>query len=273
MAAKKTRRSSRASDSTDAAPCPSGTTSPDHLQASHNLVSAELQRLPASQQLEHLAAEKLALGVSLRRRAQWEQGPARVQTLRKVIEAFEAALCIYCNILAQPTDIQPQESTDASTKEDEGTAGGDPIEQLLEAASGPFLGDVYELEEIVECLWERCSIELRSRDVAAWAVSMINLGGALTLLGKCLGETGRLQDAVNTFAVVLNEPRLSEAARERAIAYTNMADAMCAMGEMEVGAEQVACFEGAVSSLTNGLRVVAPAGLRCLVEDELAGLA
>jgi hypothetical protein len=125
------------------------------------------------------------------------------------------------------------------------------------------------LDEAIEQLRAECSGEIRRSDFAAWVVNMINLGGTLTLVGKCSdfeGEIGRLEEAVDTFREVLCERRVVEFPYERAMVHINMAEALRSMGELAFPGRRAEYLLSAVNSLAVALSLVAPRRFRCLVE-------
>ena len=240
------------------------------LRSSPDIFRAVLQRISPAKEPARWAGEQLKLGAVLRLRSQQESGLQRAAICCQTIEAFEAALCIYCRCgvasegpdADKAPDLQPA-NLSASTDET------DPVDLVLEFTSQPFIANTEPLDEALIILRSRCTRAHRSENFNTWAVNMINLACTLTLLGKCAGcegDSSWLEEAIDTFRALLSERFLRDIPYEHAIVHINLADALRSMGEIAFPDERLEYLESAVSSLATALSLVAPQTLRCLVE-------
>jgi hypothetical protein len=257
-------------DSTEAPASTIAAASLEHvLRASPDAFRAALQHISPAEDPGKWAAEQLKLGAVLRLRAQREFGSKRTQTFRQTIEAFEAALCVYCrNHEAAEEPHRDQASTSDPGKREKDV---DPVDLVLEVTRGPFVTDTEALDEAIELLRVSCSRDIQRTDFNLWVVNMINLGCTLALMGKCTrseGGAGDLEEAIDTFRAILSEPQLLEIPYERAIVQINMADALGSMGEIASPDLRVEYLESAASSLAMALSLLAPERLRCLVQAD-----
>ncbi|MEJ1961542.1 MAG: hypothetical protein WDO56_08370 [Gammaproteobacteria bacterium] len=158
----------------------------------------------------------------------------------------------------------------------EPSADAGAVDLILEVTCRPFMTDSDELHDAIRLLQASCSREARDADFAEWSLSMINLGCALTLAGKCDGTAGdvaRIEEAIDTFNALLSEPRMRGMTYEQAIALINLADALCSMSELEIADRRVECLESAAFSLAKALCLVVPAELSAVVGLDSGGLA
>ena len=252
---------------------PGATSSLEHvLRVNPDIFRAGLQHICPQKEPDRWAAEQLKLGAVLRLRAQRELGSTRTQTCRQAIDAFEAALCIYCqchDVHEERHGVTLHDSSAADSGE--GKATVDPVDLLLEVARRPFVADIEEVDDAIELLRASCTRDIRHADFNAWVMNMINLGCTLTLVGKCSGPEGdayQLEEAIDTFRAVLSERKLLEIPYERAILHVNMADALGSLGEIAFPDQRQEYLESAVTSLATALSLVAPPALRWLVQAD-----
>ena len=242
------------------------------LRANPDVLRTVLQHISPENEPARWAAEQLKLGAVLRLRAQREWGSARTQTCRQTIEAFEAALCIYCRCQEVHEERHGDPSPDSSaadSRERETTA--DPVDLVLEVARRPFIADIEEIDDAIQLLRASCNGDVRRADFNTWVMNMINLGCTLTLVGKCSGSEGdayQLEEAIDTFRAVLCERQLMDIPYERAVLHVNMADALGSLGEIAFPDQRQEYLECAVTSLATALSLVAPPALRCLVQAD-----
>jgi hypothetical protein len=262
--------------SVEARASPDDATSLEHiLRIDPDVFRAMLERISPEREPARWAAEQLKLGAVLRLRAQREYGSQRTRTCRQTIEAFEAALCIYCR--CRPAADGPHAKRPISlplTDLRKRQTDVDPVDLVLKVSSRPFLVGTEELDEALHLLRASCTADARRENFHVWVMSMINLGCTLTLVGKCActeGDTDQLEEAIDTFRAVLSERRLLEIPYERAVLHINMADALGCLGEIAFPDERQEYLESAMTSLATALSLIAPRRLRCLVQADPVG--
>ena len=260
----------------DAHPVPGAASSLEHiLRISPDVFRAVLQRISPETEPARWAAEQLKLGAVLRLRAQRECGSTRTLTCRQSIDAFEAALCIYCGCQHVPeTPHGCGEVSSPTPNFRERETDVDPVDLVLDASRRPFLFDIDELDEAIRLLRASCTRDVRRTDFKTWVRNMINLGCTLALVGKSAGPEGhanQLEEAIDMFRAVLSERRLLEIPYERAVLHINMADALGSMGERVFPDQRQEYLESAMTSLATALSLVAPPMLRCVVQADPVG--
>jgi hypothetical protein len=105
---------------------------------------------------------------------------------------------------------------------------------------------------------------------------MSNLGCTLTLLGRRMQDAdgaGHLEDAVDAFREVLNQPGVQDMPAELISVHVNLADALHALGERALPTERVQLLERSVDSLAVALSLVAPRAMRWMVEIQPSSMA
>jgi hypothetical protein len=146
---------------------------------------------------------------------------------------------------------------------------GDPVDAVLAATKRGAIDGIALLHTAARTLNEgRVSMDRRA-DLRGWAVELSNFGCTLTLLGRRIDDSdgvGHLEDAVDAFREVLNEPGVREMTQEYALVHINLADALHALGERAMPAERSQFLERTVDALATGLSLVAPEHLRWMVE-------
>jgi hypothetical protein len=208
------------------------------------------------------AAVHLILGSALRLHGRRVRVHEQAEHYAEAIHAFEIAASVYCQF--------PPSVDEASM-----TLGGDPVDAVLVATTSESIEGISLLHTAAHTLNAgRVSID-RCKDLHGWAVELSNFGCALTLLGRRVDDVdgvGHLEDAVDAFREVLNEPGVREMTQEFASVHVNLADALHALGERAMPAERAQCLEGAVDALATALSVVAPAHLRWMLEIQPSAL-
>ena len=214
------------------------------------------------------AATHLALGSAVRLRAQRARGREQAEHYLEAIRAYEAAACVYCRF--------PPSDEDGSSDPEGSDDDADPVNLVLTAATSPIGDGVRLLSAAANALRAvRASPRHRS-GLRSWAVNMSNLGCVLTLLGRHIhyaDGAAHLEDAVDAFREVLNQPGMRDMLAEFISVHVNLADALHALGERALPAERVLLLERAVDSLAIALSLVAPNGMRWMVEIQPSSLA
>ena len=206
------------------------------------------------------AAVHLILGSALRLHGQRVCAHEQAEHYAEAIHAFEMAASVYC---------QSPPSVDETLMTARAVNSGDPVDAVLAATRSGAIEGISLLHTAAHSLNAgRVSIDRRA-DVRSWAVELSNFGCALTLLGRRVDDAdgvGHLEDAIDAFREVLNEPGVREMTQEYASVHVNLADALHALGERAMPAERVEFLERAVDALAAALSLVAPAHLRWMVE-------
>lgn len=216
---------------------------------------------------ERWAAVHLMLGSVLRLHAQRVCGHEQVENYSEAICAFEKAASVYCQF---PPSLE--EPAIAARK----GRSGDPVDTVLAATNSGAIKRIALLHRAAHTLSSaRVAID-RYTDLQRWAVELSNFGCALTLLGRRVDDpdgVGHLEDAVDAFREVLNEPGVREMTQEYASVHVNLADALHALGERAMPAERILFLKRAVDALATALSLVAPPHLRWMVEIQPTALA
>ena len=212
------------------------------------------------------AATHLALGSAVRLRAQRACGHEQAEQYLEAIRAYEAAACVYCRF--------PPSGVDSSSDDDADDL--DPVNLVLTAATSPIGNGVRLLSAAATALRAVRASPRHGNGLRSWAVNMSNLGCVLTLLGRHIQDAEgaeHLEDAVDAFREVLNQPGMRDMLVEFISVHVNLADALHALGERALPAERVLLLERAVDSLAIALSLVAPNGMRWMVEIQPSSLA
>jgi hypothetical protein len=153
---------------------------------------------------------------------------------------------------------------DADRKESEG------IQLIVDAASVSLTGASDLLDRAALLFRENCAPSTRERNFRQWVANLSNLGCALTLLGKSntrMGGAALLEEAMDAFGALLNEPALREMDGQYASVHVNLAHTFQVVAELALPAERVGYLERAIHSLTAALEAVAPAQFRSLLKS------
>jgi hypothetical protein len=259
----------------DAAALPAGVSeilSQQHLSvACLKTLRAALNNISPVGDPQGWAATHLALGSAVRLRAQRACGHEQAEHYLEAIRAYEAAACVYCRF--PPSDEGSPSDSEAS---DDDADNEDPVSLVLAAANSRIGDGVRLLSAAVHAFRAVRASPRHGNGLRSWAVNMSNLGCVLTLLGRHIhAEDGaaHLEDAVDAFREVLNQPGMRDMLAEFISVHVNLADALHALGERALPAERVLLLESAVDSLAIALSLVAPSGMRWMVEIQPSSLA
>jgi tetratricopeptide (TPR) repeat protein len=204
------------------------------------------------------AAVHLILGSALRLHGQRVGAPEQAEHYAEAIHAFEMAASVYCQF---PPSVDEALLT--------ARAANDSVDVVLAATKGGAIEGISLLHEAAHLLNAGRVCLDRRADLRNWAVELSNFGCALTLLGRRVDDAdavGHLEEAIDAFREVLNEPGVRELTQEYASVQVNLADALHALGERTMPAERAQFLERAVDALATALSLVAPAHLRWMVE-------
>lgn len=214
------------------------------------------------------AAAHLILGSALRLHGQRVCGNEQTENYAEAIHAFEKAASVYCQF--PPCDDDRNAAAHAVK------ATADSVDIVLAATSSGVIEGISLLHTAARTLnAARVSIDRRA-DLRVWVIGLSNFGCALTLLGRCVDDAdgiAHLEGAVDSFYEVLQEPGVREMTQEYASVHVNLADALQALGERAMPAERAQFLERAVEALATALSLVAPPGLRWMVEIQPAAFA
>jgi hypothetical protein len=238
-----------------------------HLwRASLSTLRHALKSISPAADPQRWATAHLILGSALRLHGQRVSGQEQAENYAEAIHAFEMAASVFCQF---PPSVGETLLTARANR-------GDPVDAVLAATRSGVIDGIALLHTAAHRLNSgRVSIDRRA-DLRGWAVELSNFGCTLTLLGRRIDEAdgvGHLEDAVDAFREVLNEPGVREMTQEYASVHVNLADALHALGERAMPAERAQFLERSVDALAMALSLVAPAHLRWMVEIQPTALA
>lgn len=239
-----------------------------HLsRASLSTIRHALKEISPAADPQRWAAVHLILGSALRLHGQRVCAHEQAEHYAEAIHAFEMAASVYC---------QFPPSVDETLITARAANCGDPVDVVLAATKSGTIEGISLLHTAAHSLNAGHVYLNRRSDLHGWAIELSNFGCALTLLGRRVDDAdavGHLEDAVDAFREVLNEPGVRELTQEYASVHVNLADALHALGERALPAERVQFLERAVDALATALSLVAPTHLRWMVEIQPATFA
>jgi len=219
-----------------------------------------LKDISPSADQQRWAAVHLILVSALRLHGRHVCAHEQPEHYAEAIHAFEMAASVYCQF---PPSVDETLMTAHAANE------GDPVDAVLAATTSGAIEGISLLHAAAHSL-NAGRVHLDRRvDVRGWAVELSNFGCALTLLGRRVDDVdavGHLEEAVDAFREVLNEPSVREMTQEYASVHVNLADALHALGERAMPVERVQFLARAVDALATALSLVAPPHLRWMVE-------
>ena len=248
---------------------------PKHLsRASLDSLRHALKGISPAADPQRYAAAHLILGSALRLHGQRVNGHEQAENYAEAIHAFEKAASVYCQ--APPDGDDEDESVLVVNARDGTVVQGDPIDIVLAATMSGAIEGVSMLHTAARALDARRMSIVRDSNLRDWATELSNFGCTLTLLGRRVDDAdgiAHLEEAVDAFREVLQEPGLRELTHEYASVHVNLADALQALGERAMPAERAQFLERAVDALATALSLVAPPNLRWMVEMQPAAFA
>jgi tetratricopeptide (TPR) repeat protein len=119
---------------------------------------------------------------------------------------------------------------------------------------GDEFGDNTALAEAIDLFRRDLTLAPRSQRPLDWAMTQMNLGNALRILGERDSGTARLEEAVSAFREALQENTRARAPLQWAMTQMNLGSALFRLGERETGTarleEAVAAFREALQEQT-----------------------
>lgn len=261
-----------------------------------------LSKISPMEEPDEWASTHLILGAALRAR----KARNTAEACEKIIDSFEAALEIYCQrnssfankrerpmraARAQPESCVTLPGAECDEALEQIRVGGldkapttnerdvadrmesEGIELVVQATSAVSCGAPQLLDRAIALFREISAPCVRERDFAQWIANLSNLGCALALSATAHGgteKTAQLEEAVDAFRALLNEPVIQEIPSEFSTIHVNLAHTLKMLAEMALPSERVRYLESAIDSLTAALRTTAPVRFQALLRPTLS---